>query len=127
MITKTNIADEFSTFTEAWTPKIGGDINDVQVKLAKFDGAFIWHSHEREDELFLVVEGRLRIELRDQPDILLEGGEYAIIPRGVAHRPVAETPCNVILLEPKSTVNTGSEQSGRTIRLLSRIPSCRSA
>ena len=121
MITKTNMADAFSKFTETWTPKIGGDINESQLKLAKFDGEFIWHSHKHEDELFLVVEGRLRIELRHQPALLLEAGEYAIIPAGTEHRPVAEIPCNVILLEPSSIVNTGDEQSNRTVKQLSRI------
>lgn len=121
MINKINIKEAFSLFQETWTPMIGGEINHSHLKLAKFEGEFIWHSHEHEDELFLVINGRLRIEFRNQPSIRLEAGEYLIVPQGVEHKPVAELPTNVILIEPKSTVNTGDKISEKTILDLKRI------
>jgi mannose-6-phosphate isomerase-like protein (cupin superfamily) len=110
---KVNIAQKFSLFQEQWSPKIVGALNDSYVKLAKLQGEFIWHHHEQEDELFLVVKGRLLIKLRDR-DIWLEEGEFVIIPSGVEHLPVAEEEVHVLLLEPKSTVNTGNVESEKT-------------
>lgn len=109
-----NIAQKFSLFDEYWHPKIAGELNDSYVKLAKIKGEFVWHHHEAEDELFLVVKGKLLIKLRDR-DVWLEEGEFAIIPRGVEHMPVAEEEVHVLLLEPKSTVNTGNVEGERTV------------
>jgi mannose-6-phosphate isomerase-like protein (cupin superfamily) len=110
---KVNLANKFDLFQEYWSPKIAGELNNSYLKLAKLKGEFVWHHHEAEDELFLVVKGRLVIKLRDR-DILLDEGEFVIIPRGVEHCPVAEEEVHVLLLEPKSTVNTGNVQSERT-------------
>jgi len=121
VIKKINIEEAFSLFRETWTPMVGGEINDSHLKFAKFEGEFIWHSHEHEDELFLVIDGRLRIEFRNQPSIRLEAGEYAIVPHGIEHKPIAEVPTDVILIEPKSTVNTGDEISEKTILELKKI------
>ncbi len=115
-----NLADKFSLFQDYWSPKIVGELNDSHVKLAKLKGEFVWHHHDNEDELFLVVKGRLLIKLRDR-DIWLDEGEFTIIPKGVEHLPVAEEEVHVLLLEPKSTLNTGNVQSERTVADLERI------
>lgn len=107
MVEVINLADKFARFSEYWSPKIVGELNDSYVKLVKLKGEFVWHHHETEDELFLVVKGRLLIELRDG-DLWLNPGEFVIIPKGVEHRPVAEDEVQVILIEPKTTVNTGN-------------------
>ena len=118
---KVNLAQAFSSFSEAWSPKVAGDINDAQIKLAKFRGAFDWHHHESEDELFLVVEGRMRMGFRDR-DVDLDPGEFIIVPKGVEHRPEALTAeCHVVLLEPNTTLNTGNVENERTLRELDRI------
>jgi mannose-6-phosphate isomerase-like protein (cupin superfamily) len=117
---KVNLAQKFSLFQEYWSPKIVGELNDSYVKLAKLNGEFVWHHHDTEDELFLVVKGRLLIKLRDQ-DILLEEGEFVIIPRGVDHLPIAEEEAHVLLLEPKTTLNTGNTQNERTVINLEHI------
>ena len=109
-----NLADKFGVFEEYWSPKIVGQLNGQLVKLAKLKGEFVWHHHEAEDELFLVVKGRLLIKLRDR-DVWLREGEFVIVPRGVEHLPVAEEEAHVLLLEPKSTVNTGEIQNERTV------------
>jgi mannose-6-phosphate isomerase-like protein (cupin superfamily) len=109
-----NIAQKFSLFQEYWQPRIAGELNDSYVKLAKLKGEFTWHLHENEDELFLVVKGKLLIKLRDR-DLWLEAGEFAIVPKGIEHCPIAEEEVQVILLEPKSTLNTGNLQNERTI------------
>lgn len=113
MIEKVNLTQKLSLFQEQWSPKIIGELNDAHVKLVKVKGEFIWHHHEVEDELFLVLKGRLVIKLRDR-DITLEEGEFVIIPRGVEHKPVAEEECHILLLEPKGTLNTGAERNERT-------------
>ena len=107
MIEKVNLKDSFSSFTEHWTPKIAGELNGQHVKLAKLKGEFVWHKHDNEDELFLVISGNLTIELREKA-IKLGPGEMVIIPKGVEHKPVAENEVEVMLFEPKSTVNTGT-------------------
>jgi len=117
---KVNLTEKFSKFSDYWSPKIAGEINDSYVKLVKLKGEFVWHHHEQEDELFLVVKGKLLIKLRDR-DILLEEGEFVIIPRGVEHLPITEEEAHVILLEPKSTLNTGNTQNERTVANLDRI------
>jgi mannose-6-phosphate isomerase-like protein (cupin superfamily) len=117
---KVNLTEKFSKFSDYWSPKIAGELNDSYIKLVKLKGEFVWHHHEQEDELFLVVKGRLLIKLRDR-DILLEEGEFVIIPRGVEHLPIAEEEVHVLLLEPKSTLNTGNIQSEKTVADLERI------
>ena len=121
MLRKINLAEGFASFQETWSPRIAGDINDMQVKLAKLEGAFVWHTHDHEDELFMVVSGRLRMDLRDQDPIILEPGEFLIVPHGVEHRPVAEEPCNVVLFEPRTTLNTGDVENDQTIHDLKRV------
>ena len=111
---KINIPHKFSLFTEYWKPKIVGELNDSYVKLVKLKGEFLWHSHEKEDELFLVVKGKLLIKLRDK-DIHLEEGEFLIVPKGVEHMPVAEEEVHALLLEPKTTINTGNIRNDRTV------------
>ncbi len=117
---KVNVAEKLAQFSDQWKPKIVGELNGQQVKLAKFQGAFDWHHHEHEDELFLVLRGRFRMELRDRTVDLSEG-EMLIVPRGVPHRPVAEEECAVMLFEPATTLNTGNVRSERTIEELERL------
>jgi mannose-6-phosphate isomerase-like protein (cupin superfamily) len=117
---KVNLAQKFGLFQEYWSPKIAGELNDSHVKLVKLKGEFVWHQHDTEDELFLVVKGSLLIKLRDR-DIFLEEGEFVIIPRGVEHLPIAEEEAHVLLLEPKTTLNTGSIRNERTVADLERI------
>jgi mannose-6-phosphate isomerase-like protein (cupin superfamily) len=117
---KINLTQKFSRFQDYWSPKIAGELNDSYVKLAKLKGEFIWHHHENEDELFLVVKGKLLIKLRDR-DIWLEEGELVIIPKGVEHLPIAEEEVHLLLLEPKTTLNTGNVQNERTVAELERI------
>ena len=119
-IEKVSLADKLSRFSDYWSPKVVGDLNESYVKLVKLKGEFVWHHHEAEDELFLVVKGKLLIKLRDR-DIELEEGEFVIIPRGVEHLPVAEEEVHVLLLEPKSTLNTGDVVNERTVAELDRI------
>jgi mannose-6-phosphate isomerase-like protein (cupin superfamily) len=114
VIETVDLARKFALFEEHWQPKIVGELNESYVKLAKLKGEFIWHRHEREDELFLVVKGSLLIRLRDR-DLTVGEGQFVIIPKGVEHLPVAEKEVHVMLLEPKSTVNTGEPQNDRTI------------
>lgn len=114
---KVNLAEKFGLFEEFWAPKIVGELNGQYVKLAKLKGEFLWHQHEAEDELFLVVKGRLAIKLREK-DVVLEEGEFLIIPRGVEHCPVAEEEAHVLLFEPKSTQHTGNVHSERTVEEL---------
>jgi mannose-6-phosphate isomerase-like protein (cupin superfamily) len=111
---KVNLAQKFSLFNETWSPRIAGELNDAYVKLVKLKGEFVWHHHEVEDELFWVVKGKLLIKFRDR-DLWLEEGEFAIIPKGIEHMPVAEEEVHVVLIEPKTTVNTGNIQNERTV------------
>ena len=111
---KVNLTDKFNLFQDYWHPRIAGELNDSYIKLAKLKGEFVWHRHEAEDELFLVVKGRLLIKLRDR-DIWLDDGEFVVIPKGVEHLPIAEDEVHVLLLEPKSTLNTGNVQNERTV------------
>lgn len=109
-----NLSQKFDLFHEHWRPRIVGEVNDSYVKLAKLKGEFVWHKHDEEDELFLVVKGKLQIKLRDR-DLWINEGEFVIIPKGVEHCPVAEEEVQVLLLEPKSTLNTGDVQNERTV------------
>ncbi len=111
---KVNLREKLGLFDERWSPKVIGQVNDVQIKLAKLLGDFPWHSHEAEDELFLVLQGRLRLEFRDRA-VVLEAGELLVVPRGTEHRPVAEEEVHLLLVEPSSTVNTGDARSERTV------------
>src|SRR5436305_6002577 len=117
---KVNLTQKFSMFNDYWSPKIVGEINDSHVKLVKLKDDFVWHHHETEDELFLVVKGTLLIKLRDR-DIWLQEGEFFIIPKGVEHLPIAKEEAHVLLLEPKSTLNTGNLQNERTVPNVGRI------
>ena len=115
MIRKVILSEAFASFSDYWSPRIAGEVNDAHVKLAKFSGAFDWHHHEIEDELFLVIAGKMRMGLRDG-HIDVDAGEFVIIPRGVEHRPEALTDeCHVLLLEPKTTLNTGNVVTARTV------------
>ena len=115
-----DLADKLSQFDEYWSPRIIGEVNDSYVKLAKLNGEFVWHSHEQEDELFLVVKGRLTIRFRDR-DVHLAEGQMVIVPRGVEHQPVADSEAHVLIVEPRSTVNTGDVVDERTVVDLDRI------
>ena len=117
---KVNLAEKFGLFEEYWSPKIVGELNGQQVKLVKVLGEFDWHHHESEDELFLVVKGDMRIELRDQA-LHLGEGEFLVVPRGVEHRPVAEREAHVLLFEPASTLNTGNVRTEKTVQRPERI------
>jgi len=119
-VDKVNLREKFALFDDLWSPKIVGELNDSYVKLAKFNGEFVWHQHANEDELFLVVRGSLLIKFRGH-ELRLEPGEFVIVPRGVEHLPVAEEEVEVLLLEPKSTLNTGDQRGARTIADLQRI------
>lgn len=114
MIEKINISDKFKLVNKYWSPRIAGELNDAYIKFAKLKGEFVWHQHDDEDELFLVVKGVLRMQLRER-EIAVGEGEFVIIPRGVEHRPVADEEVHVLLIEPKSTVNTGNIRSERTV------------
>lgn len=120
MVDKVNVAEKFSRFAEHWQPKIIGELNDSFIKAVKVKGEFVWHEHLMEDELFFVVKGRLRIQLRDG-EVNLNPGEFAVIPRGVEHCPVADEETEVLLLEPKTTVNTGGVSNDRTVADPQRI------
>ena len=119
-IERVRLVEKLNSFQDYWSPKIVGEVNESFVKLVKLKGEFVWHHHEAEDELFLVVKGSLLIRLRDR-DVRVEEGEFVIIPRGVEHLPVAEEEVQVLLLEPKSTLNTGNVANERTVAELDRI------
>ena len=121
---KVNLAQKFSLFSEHYKPKIAGEVNDAYVKLVKLQGDFMWHHHDHEDELFLVLKGALRMRVRGdgaEREFLIEPGEFIIIPRGVEHLPSAEEETHVMLLEPKTTLNTGNVKNERTVADLQRI------
>lgn len=108
-----NLKDKLSRVKEYWSPKIIGELNDSYVKVVKFTGEFVWHHHENEDELFLVIKGRLRMKFRDR-EVAVAPGEFIIVPKGVEHLPVADEEVEVVLLEPKTTLNTGNVRNERT-------------
>jgi mannose-6-phosphate isomerase-like protein (cupin superfamily) len=117
---KVNLKEKLALFNEQWQPKIVGALNGQLVKLVKFQGPFVWHHHETEDELFFVVSGRFRMEFQER-SVWLEAGEFIIVPRGVEHRPVADEEAHVLLFEPASTLNTGNVQDELTRAELDRI------
>lgn len=117
---KVNIKQKFELFAEHWSPKIIGELNDSYIKAAKLEGEFVWHRHENEDEMFLVVKGSLLLKFRDG-EVRLEAGEFLVVPRGVEHLPIAEEEVHVLLLEPKTTLNTGDVKNERTVEQLPHI------
>jgi mannose-6-phosphate isomerase-like protein (cupin superfamily) len=119
-MTKVNLAEKFSLFNDHWSPKIIGEANGHYIKLAKVQGGFVWHQHDHEDEIFLVVKGVLTVQFRDR-DIYLHEGELLVVPRGVEHRTAAEEETHVVLFEPKSTAHTGNVKSGLTVELEKQV------
>jgi mannose-6-phosphate isomerase-like protein (cupin superfamily) len=115
-----NLKDKFGKFRDYWKPRVIGEVNDCQVKAVKLKGEFIWHHHDNEDELFLVVKGTLRMKFRDHEAVVREG-EFVIVPRGVEHLPVADEEVHIVLIEPRTTLNTGNIQNERTVSQLERI------
>ncbi|MGH9515003.1 MAG: cupin domain-containing protein [Terriglobales bacterium] len=120
MLDKINLAEKFARITEYWKPYIAGELNGQLVKLDKLKGEFVWHHHENEDEMFLVVKGRFRIEFRDKT-VWLEEGEFIVVPRGVEHKPVADEEAWIVLFEPASTLNTGNVDNQFTLHELDRV------
>ena len=121
---KINLTEKFSQFTEHYSPKIAGELNGQMVKLVKFKGPFVWHHHDNEDELFLVIKGKFRMEYRDasgERSLWIEPGEMVIVPRGVEHRPVADEEAQVLLFEPATTLNTGNVENELTVHNLARL------
>ncbi len=118
-----NLTQKFSGFADHWKPKIAGEINDTYLKLVKMKGEFLWHHHEQEDELFWVIQGTLRMKLRDpeEREVLIQPGEFIVVPRGTEHMPVADEEVHLVLLEPKTTLNTGNVQNERTVPVLERV------
>ena len=118
---KVNLADKLAQFSDHWHPRIVGELNGQHIKLAKLKGEFVWHHHEDEDEMFLVVKGRLTMRLRSEPpgccEIDLDTGEFLIVPRGVEHQPVAVDEVHVMLFEPAGTRNTGNVADDRTVEI----------
>jgi len=117
---KVNLSEKFSVFSSHWDPKVVGELNGQHVKLVKFQGSFVWHRHENEDELFLVHKGRFTMEFRDR-SVPVEEGEFIIVPRNTEHRPVADQEAHVLLLEPATTLNTGDVQNELTVGAPERI------
>ena len=117
---KINIYEKLNLFNEYWSPKILGEVNESYVKVAKLRGEFLWHTHENEDEMFYVLKGQLIIRYRDK-EVLLNEGEFVVIPKGIEHMPVAEEEVHVMLIEAKTTLNTGDVRNERTVEKLERI------
>jgi mannose-6-phosphate isomerase-like protein (cupin superfamily) len=123
-ISVVNLAEKFSGFAEHWSPRIAAELNDSYVKLAKLQGEFVWHHHEHEDELFLVIRGTLSMKIRDdgaERELTIRPGEFVVIPRGVEHLPFAADEVEVLLIEPKTTLNTGNLRNERTREELERV------
>jgi mannose-6-phosphate isomerase-like protein (cupin superfamily) len=120
MLPKVNLFEKLDSFSDHWSPKVVGELNGQHVKLVKFNGDFVWHSHENEDEMFLVLRGRFRMDYRDRTE-WINAGEFVIVPRGVEHKPYAREEVEILLFEPASTVNTGSAGGERTVLELDRI------
>lgn len=124
MVTKVSLTEKLALFTEQYSPKIIGEVNDLHVKVVKLHGEFVWHHHDEEDELFFVVKGELRMRVREgdtEQEFTIRPGEFIIIPRGVEHLPSAEEETHVMLLEPKTTLNTGNVVNERTVETLEKI------
>ena len=117
---KVNLENKFNKFTECWSPKIIGDLNDSYVKAAKFKGEFTWHKHDNEDELLYVVKGTIIIQFKDR-DVVLNTGEFLIVPKGVEHCPKADEEAHIMLLEPKTTLNTGNVINEKTVEIRQQL------
>ena len=117
---KVNLAEKFALFDDHWSPKVVGVVDDYEIKLVKLQGDFVWHAHEDEDEMFLVMAGHLTIRLRDG-DIALGPGEFFVVPKGVEHQPAAPAECQVLLFERKGVINTGDVEGPRTVRQPERL------
>jgi len=115
-----NLKEKLSRVREYWSPKIIGELNDSYVKVVKLHGEFVWHHHDHEDEMFLVVAGNLRMRFHDREEII-KPGEFIIVPKGVEHLPVADEEVHIVLFEPKTTLNTGNVRNERTHQVLERI------
>ena len=113
-MSKVNLGEKLSKFSEQWTPKVIAEMNDYQFKLVKIEGEFVWHEHLDTDEAFIVIEGSMRIDFDDDSSVELDEGEMYVVPRGVRHRPCAESECRVMLVEPRGVVNTGEADSELT-------------
>ena len=111
----TNVAAELKKVTEYWTPRVVGEVNDQYVKVAKLKGELVWHTHEQEDELFLIVYGTLRIQLEGRDDVVLTEGEFFTVPKGVRHNPVADEEVGIVLIETKTTLHTGDVVTDRSV------------
>jgi len=117
---KVNLAKKFAAFSEHWSPKIVGAVDDYEIKLAKVEGDFVWHKHDNEDELFLVVDGQLTISMRDRV-VKLDPGEFFVVPKGVEHKPSASAECKILLLERRGVVNTGDASPGELTNVAERL------
>jgi mannose-6-phosphate isomerase-like protein (cupin superfamily) len=119
-----NLAEKFSRFTDYWNPRIVGEVNDLHVKVVKLKGEFIWHHHEKEDELFLVTRGTLRMQFREggqEREVKIGPGEFVVVPKGTEHRPIGDEEVHIVLFEPRSTLNTGNVINERTVADLQEI------
>ena len=117
---KVNLNEKLARFSEHWSPKLVAQVNDMDIKLVKIQGEFVWHHHDAEDELFLVLEGRLLMQFRDREE-WIEPGEFIVVPRGVEHRPVAPQEAHIMLIEPRGTLNTGNVVNERTVQVVPQI------
>ncbi|MEH7728395.1 cupin domain-containing protein [Bacillus safensis] len=120
MISKTNVQEKFLQINDYWNPRISGELNDSYIKMVKIKGEFIWHHHDDEDEMFFVCKGKLVIRFRDS-EIALNEGEFIVIPKGIEHQPIAEEEVHLLLIEPKTTLNTGNVINERTVSISERI------
>ena len=120
MMEKVNLAEKFSLFNDYYNPRIVGELNNQHVKLAKLKGEFVWHKHDMEDELFLVIKGTLKMELRDKT-IVINEGEFLVVPHGVEHKPVADEETHILLFEPATTLNTGDVENEMTRKELEKL------
>ncbi|MDI0272017.1 MULTISPECIES: cupin domain-containing protein [Bacillus] len=120
MISKTNVQEKFLQINDYWNPRISGELNDSYIKMVKIKGEFIWHHHDDEDEMFFVCKGKLVIRFRDS-EVALNEGEFIVIPKGVEHQPIAEEEVHLLLIEPKTTLNTGNVINERTVSIPERI------
>ena len=117
---KVNLSEKFNLFRDHWNPRIVGEVNDCYLKVVRFKGDFVWHHHDEEDEMFMVIKGSFVMKLEDR-DVQLNEGEFIVIPRGVEHMPVADEEVEVLLIEPKTTLNTGNPKNERTVEVLQQI------
>lgn len=119
-MSKVNLAEKLSRFDEHWSPRLVAQVNETDVKLVKLQGEFVWHHHDREDELFLVLKGRLLMQFRDREE-WIEPGEFIVVPHGVEHRPVAPEEVHLMLIEPRGTLNTGNVVNERTVPVIEPV------